>query len=184
MERTWRGVVYIATSVDGFIARADSDITWLTEPDASVQHPGGVPGEGHEANCASLMKRVDQLVMGRHTYEKLLTFNEWPYPIPVIVLSTTLPQEGNERVTVVRSLAEAVDEVNSRGAKGVYVDGGFTIQSFMKADLIDELTITTAPVIIGGGIPLFGSLPADVTLSLQAVEASGGYLSARYDVVR
>jgi dihydrofolate reductase len=66
----------------------------------------------------------------------------------------------------------------------VYVDGGFTIQSFMKADLIDELTITTAPVIIGGGIPLFGSLPADVTLSLQAVEASGGYLSARYDVVR
>ena len=63
------------------------------------------------------MKRVDQLVMGRGTYEKLLTFNEWPYPIPVTVLSTTIPQEGNERVTVVRSLTEAVDEMNARGAK-------------------------------------------------------------------
>lgn len=183
-QRTWRGVVYIATSVDGYIARKDSDITWLTEPDESVQHPGDVAGPGHEANFESLMKRVDQLVMGRATYEKLLTFNEWPYPIPVIVLSTTLPSEGHDRVTIVRSLDEAVAEVNSRGAKGVYVDGGVTVQSFLRAGLIDEITITLAPVIIGGGIPLFGELGHDVTLSLQAVEASGGYLSARYDVVR
>lgn len=92
MNRTWRGVVYIATSVDGYIARQNSDIDWLTEPDTSVQHPGEVPGPGHEANFKNLMKRVDQLVMGRGTYEKLLTFNEWPYPIPVTVLSTTIPQ--------------------------------------------------------------------------------------------
>jgi riboflavin biosynthesis pyrimidine reductase len=85
---------------------------------------------------------------------------------------------------VVRSLAAAVDEIAARGAKGVYVDGGRTIQSFLQAGPIDEITITTAPVIIGDGIPLFGHLHADITLSLQSVEASGGYLSARYDVVR
>ena len=66
----------------------------------------------------------------------------------------------------------------------MYVDGGLTVQSFMRADLIDEITITTAPVVIGGGIPLFGRLDNDVKLSLQSVEATGGYLSARYDIVR
>lgn len=66
----------------------------------------------------------------------------------------------------------------------MYVDGGLTVQSFLRADLIDEITITRAPVVIGGGIPLFGRLDNDVKLSLQSVEATGGYLSARYDIVR
>ena len=99
------------------------------------------------------------------------------------VLSTTLNTD-DERVTVVRSVEGAVSSLNDRGARGVYVDGGRTIQAFLRADLIDEITITRAPVLIGSGIPLFGSLDADVQLSLQAVDVGGGYLHARYDVVR
>lgn len=184
VQRTWRGIVYIATSVDGYIARNDGDIAWLTDPDSAVEHPGVVPGSGIRASYDELMTRVEVLVMGRGTYEKVLSFDSWPYSIPVIVLSTTLPDQQNGRITVVRTLDAAVEELDARQAKGVYVDGGKTIQTFLAADLIDEITLTHAPVLIGDGVPLFDALAVDVQLSLQAVQAEGGYLLARYEVVR
>ena len=184
VERTWRGIVYIATSVDGYIARNDGDIAWLTDPDSAVEHPGVVPGSGIRASYDELMTRVEVLVMGRGTYEKVLSFDSWPYSIPVIVLSTTLPNQRDQRITVVRTLDAALEELNTRQAKGVYVDGGKTIQTFLAADLIDEITLTHAPVLIGDGVPLFDALAIDVQLSLQTVQADGGYLMARYEVVR
>ena len=184
MERTWRGIVYIATSADGYIARPDGDISWLSEPDASVIHGGEVAGPGIRTAYDDMISRVDVLVMGRGTYEKVLTFETWPYPIPVLVLSTTLTAITDDRASVVRSVDDAVDAVNAMGAKGVYVDGGQTIQAFLKADLIDELTVTRAPVLIGGGFHLFGELDADVQLRLEHVEAQGGYLMARYQIAR
>jgi dihydrofolate reductase len=184
MQRTWRGIIYIATSVDGYIARGDGDIAWLTDPDVAVEHPGVVAGSGIRQSYDELMTRVDVLVMGRRTYEKVLTFDAWPHSIPVIVISTTIPDKHDERITVVRTLDGAIAELNARAVKGVYVDGGKTIQTFLAAGLIDELTITRAPVLIGGGFPLFDELTADIQLSLQAVQADGGYLMARYEVVR
>ncbi|MFL6180210.1 MAG: dihydrofolate reductase family protein [Actinomycetes bacterium] len=184
MERGWRGIVYIATSVDGYIARNDGDIAWLTDPDSSIEHPGAVPGPGIRASYDELMTRVDVLVMGRGTYEKVLSFNSWPYSIPVIVLSTTVPATQDERVTVVRTMDAALAELSRRQPRGVYVDGGKTIRTFLAADLIDEITLTRAPVLIGDGIALFEALAIDVQLSLQAVQADGGYLMARYEVVR
>ncbi|HEX5016379.1 MAG TPA: dihydrofolate reductase family protein [Actinomycetes bacterium] len=184
MERLWRGIVYIATSADGYIARPDGGIGWLTEPDTSIQHAGEVAGPGIRTAYDDMIARVDALIMGRRTYEKVLTFDEWPYPIPVIVLSKTLPEIADDRASVVRSLAEAVDAANAMDAKGVYVDGGQTIQTFLRADLIDEITVTRAPVLIGSGFPLFGELDQDVKLRLEHVESQDGYLMARYQVVR
>jgi len=184
VERNWRGIVYIATSIDGYIARLDGDIDWLTEPDRSVKHPGEVPGPGIRSSYDDLMTRVDVMVMGRNTYEKVLTFDSWPYSLPVIVLSTTLSDMQDARITVVRSLEAAVEGLNNLAARAVYIDGGETIRTFLAADMIDEITLTRAPVIIGGGPALFTRLDKDVQLSLQAVEAEGGYLMARYEVVR
>jgi dihydrofolate reductase len=184
MERQWRGVVFIATSVDGFIARNDDDIGWLTEPDSTISHMAEI-GDGSAGDYDEMRKRVDHLVMGRGTYEKVLTFDAWPFDnIPVVVLSTSLRQDADTRVAVVRSVAECVQLLDERRTTGVYVDGGKTIQAFLDADLIDEITITRAPVLIGSGIPLFGSIQSDVRLSLQAVAAKEGYLHARYEVVR
>jgi dihydrofolate reductase len=184
MQRRWRGIVYIATSIDGYIARDDGDIAWLTDPDTSITHQGTVQGPGIRASYDDLMTRVDVLVMGRGTYEKVLTFDSWPYSVPVIVLSTTLSNPNNTCITVARTLIDAVAQVEARDAKAVYVDGGETIRAFLAADLIDEITVTRAPVLIGGGVPLFDELDSDVHLSLEAVEAEGGYLMARYEVVR
>ena len=183
MTRTWRGIVYIATSMDGFIARPDGDIDWL-DPDPQISHPADVPGTGLQASYDQLMERVDVMVMGRGTYEKVLTFDSWPYTVPVLVLSRSLAAGADERVEVVDTLDAAVSRVDQLASRGVYVDGGQVIQSFLDADLIDEITVTRVPVIIGSGIPLFGMLGHDVPLSLVSVETEGGYLMATYDVVR
>lgn len=183
MERLWRGVVFIANSVDGFIARDNDDIGWLTDPDSAIRHMAET-GAGSAGDYDEMRTRVDHLVMGRGTYEKVLTFDAWPFDnIPVVVLSTSLPQDADARITVVRAVNDCVELLNERRSTGVYVDGGKTIQAFLEADLIDEITITRAPVLIGSGIPLFGSLMHDVRLSLQAVAAKEGYLHARYQVV-
>lgn len=184
-ERTWRGRVFIATSLDGFIARPDGDIAWLTNPREDVTHPAPLHDEevgGYE----SFMASVDHIVMGRTTYETVLGFDGWPYPDHrVVVLSTTLAEDVDERVSVVRSVAGAVRALTDAGSRGAYIDGGRVIQSFLAADLIDELTITHVPVLLGAGLPLFGALDHDRQLSLQATGVSAnGLTHARYDVVR
>lgn len=194
MQRSWVGRVFIATSLDGYIARRNGDISWLTDPPAGSRHvdpDATAPAQfGFEAHMAS----VDHIVMGRGTYEKILTFDSWPYPQhPVIVVSSTLPDD--DRVTVVHSIDAAVAELDRRGAKGVYVDGGIVIREFLRRGMIDELTITTAPVLLGDGIPLFGSaggectgggrLGGDVRLThLGSASIGSGMVTSRYAIER
>lgn len=123
--------------------------------------------------------------MGRGTYEKVLTFDPWPYPDKrVIVLSTTLTAH-DDRVTVARDLDEALRVLEASGARAVYVDGGRVIQTFLAADLIDEITIGRAPVLIGHGLPLFGFLGHDVQLTLVASHAGdSGMVHTTYTVYR
>ncbi len=143
--------VFIATSVDGFIAKKDGNIEWLNE----VPNP-----EGIDYGYSDFMKNIDAVVMGRNTYEKVLSFNQWPYDKPVFVLSQTL--KSNEikfpsKVEVLdKDVKDVVWELSSRGYKTLYIDGGITIQSFLKEDLIDEMIITKIPILLGEGIPLFG----------------------------
>jgi dihydrofolate reductase len=171
-RRKWLGKVFIGTSVDGFIARESGDIDWLTSR-------GEAAGDtGYDA----FMAGIDHLVMGRVTYETVLEFGFWPYEgKTVLVLSTTLAPD-DPRVRVVRSIAKARDVLDG-AARGVYVDGGQVVQAFLREDLIDEITITRVPVLIGVGKPLFGTLPTDVDLELlEQRTLGGGVVQTRYRV--
>lgn len=155
--------VFIATSLDGFISRVDGSIDWLTE--ASRLVPSGEDC-GHKA----YMSTVDAIVMGRNTFDQVLTFGEWSYgSTPVIVMSrreSPLPDDVPDTVTLSReSPSELVERASRHGMKHLYIDGGVTIQGFLEQGLIDELTITVIPILLGTGRPLFGPLPKDVNLS-------------------
>lgn len=183
--RGWRGRVFIATSLDGHIARTDGDIAWLTDPPGDPGHLPPHQGPQPPPDYAAFIADVDHMVIGRGTYEKVLTFGEWPYgDLPVTVLSTTLT-DGDDRVSVADALDGVLALLDDGGATDVYVDGGQVIQTFLRHDLIDEMTITTAPVLLGGGLPLFGSLDADVRLTLRGTAVlDDGMVSSCYDVVR
>jgi dihydrofolate reductase len=148
--------VFIGTSVDGFIARINGSLDFLP--------PGG--GEPH--GYAEFMETVDALVIGRKTFETVLAFDAWPYgDKPVFVLSTQ-PLAPAPLGAIVEHMsgdpAEIVSQLDARSIGHVYVDGGITIQRFLRAGLIQRLIITRVPVLIGDGIPLFGTLPHDVRL--------------------
>ncbi len=156
---------FIATSVDGFIARPDGAIDWLE----SVQR------EGEDYGYAEFFQGVDALVMGRNTYETVLGFDPWPYADkPVIVLTRRggTPQHGARFTS--DSPGEALAALGREGARRVYVDGGAVIRSFLAARLIDELTISVVPLVLGAGVPLFASGAPEQKLSL---ESSRGYPS-------
>lgn len=124
--------------------------------------------------------------MGRATFQKVLEIGFWPYdPVQVIVLSSTLTGPQPHGALVAPDLSAAVALLESRGARGVYWDGGATIQAALRADLVDELVVTTVPRLIGGGIALFGALEHDLPLRLRGSRVlDGGMVSTRYDVVR
>lgn len=147
--------VFIATSLDGFIADSKGGIDWLH----TIPNPEEV-----DMGYAEFMSRIDALVMGRNTFETVCGFEmDWPYDKPVFVLSNFLkgiPEKFQTKATLVRgSLTEILKEIYDLGYHQLYIDGGATIQNFLKEDLIDEMTITTIPIILGGGIPLFATLP-------------------------
>jgi dihydrofolate reductase len=174
--------VFIATSLDGFIAREDGAIDWLLSAD------GGDSAEPY--GYREFFDSVDAVVMGRNTFELVRTFDEWPYgDKPLIVLSS-------RRLKIPPSLAETVSQaagsprevvrlLADRGFSRLYVDGGRTIRGFLREGLIDDLIITVIPVLLGRGIPLFGSLAADVHLRHVETHAfSNGFVQSRYVVDR
>ncbi|WP_041416094.1 dihydrofolate reductase family protein [Shewanella halifaxensis] len=149
-------IVYIATSLDGFIADKHNKVDWLHD----IPNP-----EGSDLGFSDFMARIDALIMGRNTLEIVLSFGiDWPYNKPVFVLSNTLtevPAELEGKAFIINGeLEHIVQQLNSKGYQNLYIDGGKTIQGFLQRDLIDELIITTIPVLLGGGIPLFGELAA------------------------
>jgi dihydrofolate reductase len=149
--------VFIGTSVDGFIARPNGDLDFLPE--------GG--GEPH--GYVEFMAEIDALVIGRKTFGTVLAFPEWPYGDKrVVVLSGTPVDFSAVRGGKVEQMsgppAEIVSKLAATGAHNLYIDGGITVQRFLRAGLIQRLIITRVPVLIGEGIPLFGSLPRDVHL--------------------
>lgn len=183
--RGWRGYVFIATSLDGFIARKDGDIEWLTDPPKNPEHASGHDGPNPPPGYEKFMAAVDHIVMGRGTYEKILTFDSWPYAKPVIVLSTTLPVAGDERITVTRDIPEILGLLDQRSARGVYFDGGKVIQGALAHDLIDEITLARAPVLLGHGLPLFGPLANDICLThTGTLTTDSGMTSSHYVIQR
>ncbi len=181
-HRTWKGRVFIGVTLDGKIARLDGDIDWLTDQPVGRNHTPGHQGPAAPAGYDDFMAATDHVVMGRATYEKVLTFGGQPYKgKQVVVLSTTLSDEEAENVTVARTLDEVCELLSSQDASGVYIDGGQVIQSSLREGLIDEITIGVAPVLIGAGIPLFGDIPEDILLTHVGTSYDdSGMTSTRY----
>jgi dihydrofolate reductase len=170
-----RASVFVGTSLDGFIARANGDFDFLDE--------GGGEPHGYD----EFMATVDALVIGRKTFETVLAFEQWPYgKKPVFVLSTRpLPPAPPEAVVEHLSgePAEIWSQLAARGIQHIYVDGGITIQRFLRAGLVQRLIVTRVPVLIGQGIPLFGALPHDVILRHVATrQYAGGLVQSEYVV--
>jgi dihydrofolate reductase len=175
-ESTMTVSVFVGTSLDGFIARPNDDLDFLPE--------GG--GEPH--GYAEFMASVDTLVIGRKTYEKVLTFDVWPYGEKRVVVLSSHPLDlsaakGAVVEQMAGSPAEIVSQLAASGAHHLYIDGGITIQGFLRAGLIQRLIITRVPVLIGEGVPLFGALPRDVQLCHVATRHyASGLVQSEYDV--
>jgi len=162
MEPELTNIVYIATSLDGYIADRDGGLDWLSV----VPNP-----TGDDLGFARFMWRVDAVVMGRVTFQTVAGFGGgWPYPVPGIILSTTMttaPQGFANHVQFASgSPAEIVAAARQQGYRTLYIDGGQTIQRFLQADLIDELILTEIPVLLGGGDRLFGQLDHQIGFEL------------------
>jgi dihydrofolate reductase len=147
-------IVYIATSLDGYISDKDDGLDWLD----SIPNPDNI-----DMGYGDLMNRIDAIVMGRKTFEVVCGFDgPWPYSKPVFVLSNSLSSlsvgyEGKAEL-VSGSLADVLSTLHGQGHQDLYIDGGTTVQSFLKEDLINEMIVTILPILLGGGSPLFGEL--------------------------
>jgi dihydrofolate reductase len=170
-----KATVFVGTSVDGFIARPDGALDFLP-PDGGEPH-------GYE----EFMATVDALVIGRKTYETVLGFDTWAYgDKPVFVLSTKALAPAPAGA-VVEHLSgtpqQIIATLAARGIGHIYVDGGLTIQDFLRAGLIQRLVVTRVPVLIGEGIPLFGSLTRDIRLRhLETRQYASGLVRSEYAV--
>lgn len=171
------GHVFIAASLDGFIARPDGAIDWL------AKHSG----DNEDYGYAAFMASVSGLVMGRGSFEKVLSFGDWPYQKPVAVMSRSLqpgdiPGALRDKVRLCRrSPAALMAQLQQEGRRRAYVDGGKIIQSFPADDLIEDMTITRVPVLLGDGLPLFARTPRDIEFEHMETRAfPSGLVSSRY----
>ena len=168
--------VFCGVSVDGFLARPNHALDFL---DAGGQEPHGFE---------EFYDSVDVVVIGRKTFEVVLTFGKWFYgKKPVVVLSGRPLDFSSIEKGVVEQMsgepAEIAAKLKACGFKHAYIDGGITIQRFLAAGLIDRLVITRVPVLIGEGVPLFGPLPRDVGLRHVATRCyGGGLVQSEYEV--
>ena len=183
MTAPFTGHVFLGMSVDGFIARLDGDIEWLTG--GAAENEGPADGEGGDFGFGEFVGGIDALVMGRATYDVIAPFGEWPYQgRPVHVLSTTLEPGADARITVHRTFDDAVAAVTAAGYRRVYVDGGRTVHQFLRAGLVADLTLSRVPVLIGTGHTPFGELAADIPLEhVRTRTFAGGMVQSTYRVV-
>lgn len=174
--------VFIATSLDGFISRPDGSIDWLMK--ANERMPAA-----EDCGYSQFMSDIDAIIMGRNTFEQVLTFGEWQYKTtPLVVLSRrlkVLPENAPPSVSLsADNPKDLVKHLSVKGLNRLYVDGGLTIQSFLTAGLINEITVTVIPVLLGSGKPLFGSLPSDIHLEhVETKTYDIGFVQSKYRVI-
>lgn len=172
------GHVFIATSLDGFIARPDGGLDWLLP----------FSGQGEDHGYDAFLDRMDGIVMGRATFETVRGFGStWPYAKPVVVLSRTLgpqdlPEELRGRVEVAAGPPRALfGDLSARGWRRAYVDGGAVIRSCLAEGLVQEIVLSRVPVLIGTGLPLFGGTGPDLRLRHESTRAfPSGLVQSRY----
>jgi dihydrofolate reductase len=170
---------YMGVSLDGYIATASNGLDWLNE----VPNP-----EKSDFGYAEFMDSVDAIVMGRNTYETVLSFGQWPYEKPVFVLSRTLEQVTPELEKQIEILEghpkDIVRVLNEHGYQNLYIDGGSVVQDFLSEGMLDEITTTHVPILLGGGISLFGALSEPIRLAHEGTTVyKNGLVKSKYSIV-
>ena len=178
--------VYIATSLDGYIATPDGGVDWLH----STGNPEADLEDNSDMGFGNFISTVDCMIMGRKCMETIsnmnLTPEQWPYgDIHIVVLSNTLkapPENLAGKVEMFSGeLPDLIKKLESKGFGHAYVDGGSTITSFINQKLIDEITITTVPILLGEGISLFGKLNNRVKLEkAEATAFANDFVQTKY----
>jgi len=167
--------VYIAQSLDGYIADKNGNIDWLND----IPNP-----ENSDFGFSDFINKIDAVVMGRNTFEKVQSFGMWPYTKPVYVVSSSLlnlsPEFSGKAEILNLGPAKIIEKLKKDGLKNLYIDGGALIQSFLSEDLIDELIITSIPVLLGDGISLFGKLNNSLKFKFVKSEILNNYLVKNY----
>lgn len=172
---------YIASSLDGFIAKKDGSVDWL--------HSEKYQLENEDFGYEKFMESIDCIVMGRITFETVLQFEPYPFEnVPVIVVSNNpnYQIESKHQITIfTRPLRELIPFLESNQYQNVYVDGGKLIQSFLKESLLDEITITQIPILLGSGIPLFGDIEREIDLKHRKTQTfPNGFVQIEYEIVK
>jgi len=172
------GYVFMATSLDGFVAREDRSLDWLMKYE-----------DTGDTSYQEFIKDKDVLIMGKGSFKTIMSFDSWPYNIPVIVMSKTLnnndiPSELKDKVSLTTlSPIDVMKSCFKQGYKKAYVDGGLIVQSFLNNGLINEITLTQIPILIGSGKRLFGPLTKDIDLILKSTRSYGkGFVQTTYTV--
>lgn len=191
MNFLWNGVmtlrarpkisVFIATSLDGYIAKKNGDIDWLVK----FNPPTGAD-EDKDCGFSKFFSGIDVLIMGRNTYEVVSRFDAWPYQGKrVVVLSSTLTSVCEQAELFTGDITHLVEKLHADGIKHIYVDGGVTVSQFLNAGLVDQLIISLIPVVLGSGIPLFSEINNDKWCRLISSKPySNGLMQLQYEIVK
>lgn len=168
--------VFLALSLDGFIAREDGGIDWLMK----YEDP-----ENEDYGFRAFFDSVDVLIMGRNTYDVARSFDSWPYGDKRMIVLTHRPLEAkhNEQAHS-GSLESLVEALGGEGVRRIYLDGGNTIRQGLAAGLVDSMTLTIIPTLLGKGIPLFGAdVPESDWKLTESKSFVNGLLQVRYERV-
>ena len=169
-------------SLDGFIARENGSIDWLDDANKEV-----TPGE--DFGFKSFLESVDQIIMGRNTFQQVMTFDNWPYNNTKMIVLTSknikIPEKFLETVTTadISSPKQLIKELSDQSINHVYADGGIVIQDFLSAGLVDEITVTIVPILIGKGKSFSGLLSKDLSLQhLKTTVYDFGFVQNKYKI--
>ena len=168
--------VYIAISIDGYIARSDGNLDWLDR----------VGGFDEDYGFQTLLDSIDAVILGRKTYEAAATVPDWPYKGKrIVILSNTLKtvREGAE---IFRGdITQLLSQLNSDGIKHIWIDGGLTISKFLNLQMVDSMTLSVIPVILGAGIPLYHAIDKELSCSLVSSQSyPSGLVQLKYEILQ
>lgn len=168
--------IYIAMSIDGYIAKKDGNLNWL-----EYGHTGD-----EDYGFKKFIDSVDALVLGRNTYEVVSGFDKWPYEGKrVVVVSNTLNKVRNEAELFCGQLTHLATMLHSEGIKHMWIDGGITVSKFLEAGLVDDITISVIAMVLGSGIPLFSTMNREHKCRLLSTQSyPSGLVQLKYEVVK
>ncbi len=168
--------VFMGMSLDGYVADKNNSVEWLN---AYPQE------DGPESHFSLFMDNMDAIIMGRNTFETVHSFGVWPYTKPVIVLSKSLeslPQGYEGKASLSKEdVKDVLLSAFRKGYKELYIDGGAVVRSFLALDLIDSMTLTQVPLLLGGGVSLFGDMDATMKFThIHTQVLDGGLVLSGY----